>query len=639
MSTLSPLFLWLIPLAFLPVIIHLLNRLRYQTVRWAAMMFLRSADRDASRRAKIRQWLILAARCLMLLMFLLALSRLQSKGRLARFFDPGSNLVIILFDRSASMEQLRGGVSGRERALSLLQEGLAELSPGARVIWMDSASGELMPLPNAIDLERLPMVGATATSSDVSAMLRSALQEIARAGVTKAEVWIPTDRQTSSWLPDGANLPDWSEWTGISTQITLRLLDVAQVAPDAGNRSLQLLGKPLWNGQELLLQFRLLRDNPLPETLPLQIDFGGLSLREEIMVEGPSFTWEQRLPVEADQEQIHALFSLPADSNLEDNRVAVSWQDSGARKAVVATGSLAVDGIIRAALLPRSGMREIVGEAAAAGSPIDLKVLNDTPVLDAKEQSWVEKGGTLLLLPSEDLLEAVGEGGNGVGVASWQEQNGVLATEQMEPLRMDLVRVYQSTVLPVTDDTVQVLASFEDGQALLTRQTLGEGAIYRLSTLPLRGISNLDAGYVLVPMLQRMLLEGGQSARLQGVQALGEVSLGNLAEWESMDGPERSPLLHVGRYRSENGILALNRLESEDRREMLSVQELEDWAQPLPLRVFEDRSEVDTEINSRFEFTTLLCLLGLLFLVIESWLLTRNVRKPAKAVSAWRAPA
>ena len=116
MSTLSPLFLWLIPLALLPVIIHLLNRLRYQTVRWAAMMFLRSADRDESRRAKIRQWLILAARCLMLLMFLLALSRLQSKGRLARFFDPGSNLVVIMFDRSASMEQLRGGcrdVSGR----------------------------------------------------------------------------------------------------------------------------------------------------------------------------------------------------------------------------------------------------------------------------------------------------------------------------------------------------------------------------------------------------------------------------------------------------------------------------------------------------------------------------------------------
>ena len=106
-----------------------------------------------------------------------------------------------------------------------------------------------------------------------------------------------------------------------------------------------------------------------------------------------------------------------------------------------------------------------------------------------------------------------------------------------------------------------------------------------------------------------------------------------------MDGPELSPLLHVGRFRSENGIVALNRQEAEDRRESLSVQELETWAKPLPLRIFEDRSAVDTEINSRFEFTTLLCLLGLIFLVIESWLLTRNVRRTVKAGSAWRAAA
>ncbi len=639
MSTLSPLFLWLIPLALLPVIIHLLNRLRYQTVRWAAMMFLRSADRDASRRAKIRQWLILAARCLMLLMFLLALSRLQSKGRLARFFDPGSNLVVILFDRSASMEQLRGGVTGRERALSLLNQGLAELSPGARVIWMDSATGELTPLPNAIDLERLPMVGATATASDVSAMLRSALQEIARAGVTKAEVWIPTDRQSSAWLPDGANLPDWREWAGISTQITLRLLDVAQVAPDAGNRTLQLLGKPVWDGQELLLQFRLLRDNPLPETVPLQIDFGGLSLREEIMVEGPSFTWEQRLPVEEDQERIHALFALPADSNMADNRVALSWQNSGARKAVVETGNAKVDGVMRAALLPREGLREIVSEATTPAAQIDLKVLSDAQVLEPEDLSWIENGGILLRLPAAEGLEPVGEEDNGLGVESWQEQSGVLATEQMEPLRLDLVRVFQNAGLSPSDENMRVLARLEDGQALLTRQSMGDGAVYRLSTLPLRGFSNLDAGYVLVPMLQRMLLEAGQGARLQGVHTLGDVNVGKVSGWESMDGPELSPLLHVGRFRSENGIVALNRQEAEDRRESLSVQELETWAKPLPLRIFEDRSAVDTEINSRFEFTTLLCLLGFIFLVIESWLLTRNVRRTVKAGSAWRAAA
>jgi len=46
--------LWALPAVLLPLIIHLLNRLRYKTVHWAAMIFLLKANRAATRRAKIR---------------------------------------------------------------------------------------------------------------------------------------------------------------------------------------------------------------------------------------------------------------------------------------------------------------------------------------------------------------------------------------------------------------------------------------------------------------------------------------------------------------------------------------------------------------------------------------------------------
>lgn len=638
MSSLSPIFLWLIPLALLPVIIHLLNRLRYQTVKWAAMMFLRSADRDASRRAKIRQWLILAARCLMLLMFLLALSRLQSKGRLARFFDPGSNLVVVLFDRSASMEQLRGGVSGRERAVSLLNQGLSELGPGARVVWMDSATGELTPLPNGIELDRLPLVTSSETSADLSAMLRTAMQEIARAGVSQAEVWIPTDRQSSAWLPDGANPPDWSEWEGMNTQITLRLLDVAEVPADSGNRALQMMGSPIWDGENLTVQLRLLRSNSQPESVPIQIDFGGLSLREELLVEGNSFVWEQTLPVEPDQKRIHALFRIPADSNSADNRVAISWVDQGAAKALVNTGDPDVDLVTQAGLLPRAGLREVVSEGATADSEILFKVREGFSLLSVSDREWVEDGGIFLQMPGRQALEPVGEENDGIVVENWVEQSGVLSTEQREPLRMDLIRVYAMADLPFDAETDQVLATLEGEQPLLTRRPMGKGAVYRLSTLPIPEASNLDAGYVWVPFLQRLLLEGGRDSNRFGTFVLGEHTL-DPRDVESLDGEEDSPLLHVGRFQAEGGIVALNRAESEDRPQQLSVGELEEWASPLELRVFEDRSRVDSETSSRFEYTTLLALLGLLFLVIESWLLTRNIRRSSRPVSAWGASA
>jgi hypothetical protein len=50
---------WLLLLALLPIIIHMLNRLRYKTVQWAAMYFLLKANKAATRRAKLRQYLLL----------------------------------------------------------------------------------------------------------------------------------------------------------------------------------------------------------------------------------------------------------------------------------------------------------------------------------------------------------------------------------------------------------------------------------------------------------------------------------------------------------------------------------------------------------------------------------------------------
>ena len=55
-------------LASIPIIIHILNRRRYKTVPWAAMEFLLRAMKKNRRRLKFEQWLLLATRCLVLLL-------------------------------------------------------------------------------------------------------------------------------------------------------------------------------------------------------------------------------------------------------------------------------------------------------------------------------------------------------------------------------------------------------------------------------------------------------------------------------------------------------------------------------------------------------------------------------------------
>jgi hypothetical protein len=89
-----------------PIIIHLLNRLRYKRIRWAAMEFLLKSQQRNRRKLIIEQLLLLLLRCLLVLMVVLLLLRptwnLEDEGRSS---DWPHHHVIVL-DDSWSMKDL-----------------------------------------------------------------------------------------------------------------------------------------------------------------------------------------------------------------------------------------------------------------------------------------------------------------------------------------------------------------------------------------------------------------------------------------------------------------------------------------------------------------------------------------------------
>ncbi|MFP6901843.1 MAG: BatA domain-containing protein, partial [Opitutales bacterium] len=82
-------------MVLLPVVIHLLNRLRYRTQPWAAMRFLLSAQKQSIRRSRLRQWLVLLMRMLAVLAIVLFLSRPMTGGW-SSFFSSGEPEIILL---------------------------------------------------------------------------------------------------------------------------------------------------------------------------------------------------------------------------------------------------------------------------------------------------------------------------------------------------------------------------------------------------------------------------------------------------------------------------------------------------------------------------------------------------------------
>ena len=105
MTFLQPLMLAALPLISLPIIIHLINQRRFQTVQWGAMMFLLSAKALSRGYSRLRNWLIMAMRMLAVAAVIFAVGRPLSRGWLARAGGARPDTAIVVLDRSPSMQQ------------------------------------------------------------------------------------------------------------------------------------------------------------------------------------------------------------------------------------------------------------------------------------------------------------------------------------------------------------------------------------------------------------------------------------------------------------------------------------------------------------------------------------------------------
>ena len=124
MTLLQPWILLGLPLILLPVLIHFLNRLRYRTMNWGAMMFLISVSRSSTKFARVRHLLILLMRMLAIAALILALCRPLVGGWLGTALTGTPDTIIVLLDGSASMEtrDRQNRFTKRDQAMRLLAQ-------------------------------------------------------------------------------------------------------------------------------------------------------------------------------------------------------------------------------------------------------------------------------------------------------------------------------------------------------------------------------------------------------------------------------------------------------------------------------------------------------------------------------------
>ena len=120
---------WGIALAAVPVIVHLINRLRYRRVRFAAIEFLLKSQQRNRRRLMIEQLILLLLRIAIVAGLLVLISRLVLDPSALWAFRGGKSHHVVLLDDSGSMRDRWGETSAFREGLAIVRRLVAE---GAR---------------------------------------------------------------------------------------------------------------------------------------------------------------------------------------------------------------------------------------------------------------------------------------------------------------------------------------------------------------------------------------------------------------------------------------------------------------------------------------------------------------------------
>lgn len=229
---LNPALFWPgVALTALPIIIHLINRLRYKRVRFAAMEFLLASEQKNRRRVLLEQMLLLLARIALVLLILALIGRLILDPKHLSLFQGARTHHVILLDDTGSMRDRVGEVSAFDQAREVVRGIIAQGAerPGTQrvTLVMMSSPTETSSGLTERDVDSQLLDDSAAQLQDLACTFRSGSPVVALTAVRNR---LTSDRASEKVLHVLSDFrqPDWYDNGALVSE--LEALDTAQVS-------------------------------------------------------------------------------------------------------------------------------------------------------------------------------------------------------------------------------------------------------------------------------------------------------------------------------------------------------------------------------------------------------------------------
>lgn len=212
-DVLRPSYLWALPIAAGPLVIHLLSRRKKRIVEFSSISLLLTARQKNVERLNLREILLLVMRTLIVLFLILAMARPIVRGIGGSTIDDHEPTgIVMLLDGTLSMQYASAGETNFERAVNRMREVIRNASPEDRVRILvcgrsPASSGPVEDLRPHEAAARLDLLEPTYVHGTLDGCLERSLANAREMDLSWREVHVFSDLQASSFgsgLPEGA---------------------------------------------------------------------------------------------------------------------------------------------------------------------------------------------------------------------------------------------------------------------------------------------------------------------------------------------------------------------------------------------------------------------------------------------------
>ncbi|MGA2175915.1 MAG: BatA domain-containing protein [Verrucomicrobiota bacterium] len=684
LTALNPFFLSLLPLAALPIAFHFFFRLKRQARPFPTLMFFHRLDPKLNARRRLRQWLILLLRTLLILFVLLALARPVWFGH----GQEGDVALVLLIDNSGSMSGPgEGGRTKLKQAVDGARDILAELRASDRAAIVLLVPDPAAPLPAGLTQDKAALklaldgIAETEASGSVAGAIDRAMRSLEAGAAAHREIQIFSDLQQEKWGQPPVGLLAPPRGLGLAVH---RVASPSSGLPNVSLTRVEMPARPVVAGRRFPVQVRMANSGPSQAQVRLNwLDDTGNRGGVDVAV-APQEEKETSVALVAPNPGLRwVLFSLDGDDFPADNRAATAFVGVE-QQSVLFLGRPADFGYLPLALSP-SGNGRSSGLATSFSSfesfaadtragfvvlPWDAVLQTGTDAsarLEALRQ-FLMKGGTALLVPSAGGLagggtkpdwlaiapESLQGSSNGLALTVLDKANAIFddLRDEKGEIALRNVKVFRFLPLRVPAQGAPLLG-LEDGTITLAAQKVGQGLVLASglafdpawSTLPLKpAFVALAQGMVLNhaggPASITSLVAGDQLTGMPGdadllvVQSLG----GSPLDWKGPAG-QFTTFPRVGVYAlrlgKETRWVAVRSSEKEGRRKFIAGDTLPALGN-LPYSV--DTVSGSESVRSSFrrqerslDLSLPALLLAFACLALEGWLANPPPLKPRPA--------